>query len=251
MRSTLYQLKGLVCRAFFGRRSVFSNQSRLMDRLSHELRTSLTGIMGYSEFVESSSVEPMINFTGQIIRESSQALARSSNSFFDLYRLESGLISVDCSIFSISDLIRSVIEFHQKQANSLGINILFTASAEATQFNIYSDALIVRQVVDSLVFDAVQTIGVKLVCIDVSINPDRKFINLIIVKLGSHSDKAKIGMLEDFWCNEDYKFKLQEGPGVELALAKAFIYFLKGGAQFRSDSQDSSSLIIYLPSYKK
>lgn len=95
MRFCLSQFKKWLCQSFVCKKSVDQTQSELIERLSHELRTSLTGIVGYSEFVESNATEPMVNFTAKIIRESSHGLARASNAFFDLYRLNLGQVKIE------------------------------------------------------------------------------------------------------------------------------------------------------------
>lgn len=46
------------------RRTPFMSPS-LMSRFSHELRTSLTGIVSYAEFLETGSNESMVSFTAK------------------------------------------------------------------------------------------------------------------------------------------------------------------------------------------
>jgi len=248
MRFCLSRFKAWTSRVFACKSVDSKNQSELMERLSHELRTSLTGIVGYSEFVESSSAEPMVNFTAKIIRESSQGLVRASNSFFDLHRLAQGQIQADCSKFSISELVRSVVRLHQKQAIERDVNLIFTCPAETVLLEIYADTQRVRQVVDALVFGAVQTAGKgKLIHVDVSLDDEKKYIKLMLISLDLSTDRAQIELLKEFWCNERYKFRLQEGPGVELALAKTLIYFLQGSAEYSYVSDELPRLIVKLP----
>jgi signal transduction histidine kinase len=90
MRLFLSRIKDGLMRPFVRNRLSAINQAELMARWSHEMRTSLTGIVGYSEYLESISTEPMVNFTAKIIKESSLGLARASNAFFDLHSIESG-----------------------------------------------------------------------------------------------------------------------------------------------------------------
>ena len=59
----------------------------LMARFSHEIRTQLTGIVGYAEFLEGKTHEPMLNFTAKIIRESGLNLSRITGSYFELNNL--------------------------------------------------------------------------------------------------------------------------------------------------------------------
>lgn len=248
MRLCFPQLKAWVYRTFHCRCLVCNYKSELMNRLSHELRTSLTGIVGYSEFVESSSTEPMVNFTAKIIRESSQDLARASNSFFDLNRLESGEIYLNCTEFSINELVRSVVKIYQRQAIERNVNIFSTCSAESSSLDVYADFQRVGQVIDALVFDAVKVAEKGMsVHVDVSLDDEKRFVKLMIIFLNLSADGFQLKLLKEFWCDENYKFRLQEGPGVELALAKALIYHMHGDVDYHSSSDELPRLIVSLP----
>ena len=72
MQFYLSRLKDwLTCRMPGGGRKRESTE--LMARFSHELRTSLTGIVGYAEYVEKGAGAPMMNFTAKIRRERERA----------------------------------------------------------------------------------------------------------------------------------------------------------------------------------
>ena len=58
-----------------------------MARFSHEFRTYLTGIVGYSEFLENTENQSMTNFTAKIIRESSLNLSKIGAAYFELDKL--------------------------------------------------------------------------------------------------------------------------------------------------------------------
>ena len=248
MRFCCSQIKDWFVHVFSCESRASKFESELMERMSHELRTSLTGVVGYSEFVESTSTEPMINFTAKIIRESSQGLARTSNSFFDLQRLEQGKVKIDCSSFSMSELVRDVVRLSQKHAQEQGVHLVYTCSNDKFVFNMFADEKRVRQVVDALVFGAVQSAGKgKSIHVDVSLVDEMRGLKLMIISSDSVSDAASIGLLKEFWSSDRYKFRLQEGPGVELALAKAMIYFIQGEAEFHSHLNEHSRLVVFLP----
>jgi signal transduction histidine kinase len=245
--------KSLIYRKFICKCGYSQNQSDLMERLSHELRTSLTGIVGYSEFVESSSTEPMVNFTAKIIRESSLNLARASSSFFDLHRLELGQIQIDPSTFSISELIRDVVRIHQKQASEQSVSLTFACTAETFFTEMFSDAKQVRQVVDALIFGAVQSAGKEnAIHVDLSLDEDNNYIKLMLSTVSFSSDESQEELYRKFWNSERYKFKLQAGPGIELALAKALIFILQGRVEYLVIPSEPPRLIVRLPlAYKK
>ena len=242
----LSRLKSWFSRTFS--RGGGQTQSELMERLSHELRTSLTGIVGYSEFLESSSTEPMVNFTAKIIRESSQGLARASISFFDLHLLSQGKIKISCSTFSINELVGDVVRLHQKQAFELNVKLIYTCSKDTFLLEMNTDVQRVRQMVDALIFGAVQSAAKgQSVRVDASVDEAKSYLQLTVFSLDAVTDIAQINLLKEFWCTGPYKFRLQEGPGVELALAKALIYFLQGSAQYRYVTNESPRLIVKLP----
>lgn len=248
MRFGLSKLKSWMFQKLGVRQTMPNKQSELIERLSHELRTSLTGIVGYSEFVESSSTEPMVNFTAKIIRESSQGLSRASNSFFDLYRLELGELKVNCTTFSISALVRDVVREHQRQALEQDVKLAFTCSAETFLFDMYADAFRVRQLIDALVFGGVQSAGKgKSIQVDISLDGDQSHLRFMVISLDSAFNAPQIELAKEFWCNDQYKFRLQEGPGVELALAKSLIYFLQGEVEYRASLEELPRLILTLP----
>jgi K+-sensing histidine kinase KdpD len=244
----LSRAKNWIYLKFKCKRSTSRKQSNLMERLSHELRTSLTGIVGYSEFVESSSAEPMVNFTAKIIRESSLGLARASNSFFDLHRLELGQIQIDPASFNINALVRDVVRIYQKQALNETVSLAFVCSAETSYSEMFSDAQRVHQVVDALVFGAVQFAGKgNSIHVDLSLDEDKSYMKLMLTTVGASSDGSQEELFKKFWNCERYKFRLQAGPGVELALAKALIYFLQGHVEYQVGPNEHPRLIVRLP----
>ena len=222
---------------------------QLIERLSHELRTSLTGIVGYSEFVESTSTEPMINFTAKIIRESSQGLARTSNSFFDLHRLTEGQMILKQSSFSISNLLRDVVRDHQKLALEREVNLYSTCTDETFLLEMNSDEQRVRQVLDALVFAAVQQAGKEQsVHVDVSFDESKNYVQFVLNSSAVVIDQSQINLFKEFWVNTAYTFRLQEGPGVELALVRALIRLMNGYVTYDAFGLDDRiQLVVNLP----
>lgn len=247
MRFCFSQIKNWLIETFSCKRRTLNYQSELIERLSHEMRTSLTGVVGYSEFIESTSTEPMVNFTAKIIRESSQGLVRVSNSFFDLHRLELGQLQLDCGLFSISSLVRDVVRLYQKQAHEQGVSLVF-ACDDALLVDMYADERRVKQVVEALVFGTLQAAKKgQSIHVTMALRQDQHQMKLMINSTGALVDGSQIDLLQDFWSNHLYKFKLQEGPGVELALAKAMIYFLQGKAEYHASHDVSPKLTVTLP----
>lgn len=244
----LSRIKDCLMRPFVRTPLGVIDQAELMARLSHEMRTSLTGIVGYSEFIESTSIEPMVNFTAKIIKESSQGLARVSNSFFDLQSIESGKLKLSNTWFSMRELVRNAIQIHQSLARERDVSLLFTCSDDMFLIEIYADALRVRQVLDALIYGAIQsTRKGESIHIDMMLDSLKTGVKIKMIFLDERVDSAQIELFKQFWGDEAYKFRLQEGPGIEMAMAKSLIYLMQGIAVYRALNRQAPELMVILP----
>lgn len=248
MRLFLSRIKDWLMQSIVRSTAVTMNQAELIARLSHEMRTSLTGIVGYSEFVESTSTEPMVNFTAKIIKESSQGLARTSNAFFDLQSIESSQLKLSSTWFSIHDLVRNTVHLHESMARERDLLLLFTCSDDLLSIEMYADMLRVQQVVDTLVYGAIQSMHKgESIHMDMRLDRLKAGVVITIIYPSIQIDTVQIELLEEFWEGDAYKFRLQEGPGIEMALAKSLIYLMKGIAVYRAANNKNPELMVSLP----
>jgi signal transduction histidine kinase len=223
-------------------------QSELMERVSHELRTSLTGIVGYAEYLEMNSAEPMMNFTANIIRESGLDLARASSSYFDFQYLARGQIRRIESRFFLADVTREVLQKYQVKATQRDVSLAFNCSKAASVQIMNSDVDRLSQVLDALVFDAVQTVDQwGYIRVDLSVSEASKCLIWTLETSVSKGSQLLSDLYEKFWGNDSYHFRLQQGPGVELALAKALIQFLGGQVIYKATADLPSQLVVTFP----
>lgn len=230
---------------FFFRRQMHRLQPELMNRLSHELRTSLTGIVGYAEFLEEGSKDPMMNFTAKIIRESGINLTRTSQSFYDFYALSQNQLQLMQSRFLLSELTRHVLAQCQPFAAEKDTSLVFDCSEAAFEIAIFSDAARISQVLDSLIYQAIQDSSRwSLVKVHLEWNQPKHVLELSVVSSGISVSSEQIDLQTQFWNNDDYQLRLQEGPGVELVLTKALIQYLGGTIHFESSPALPSCWLI-------
>ena len=111
----------------------------LQDRLCHEVRTLLTGIVGYAEFLEADSSVPMVGFTAKIIRESGQALTRINVAYFDLQALKAGRSNINLSNFDLLSLVCKAIDTSQAVAFNSQVHLVFSAESELSHIFTNSD----------------------------------------------------------------------------------------------------------------
>jgi K+-sensing histidine kinase KdpD len=222
----------------------------LMARFSHEFRTHLTGIVGYSEFLESSENEPMTNFTAKIIRESSLSLSKVGAAYFELNKLLNKKFSPKYSNFIFSELVRDVVRQHQMQALQHEISLGYTCSDDVMEKVFNADESRLRQVIDLLIDETVRLLD-KWSILHVVLSVDAKYeVWLLSLEFSDIAAKSsQMTLYKLFWNEFNYKFKLQEGPGVVLAMVKQMLLSMNCDFRLELDRDLSGArLVIAFPS---
>jgi signal transduction histidine kinase len=223
-------------------------QPDLIERLSHEMRTSLTGIVGYAEFIEEGSEPAMVNFTAKIIRESSQDLVRTVQSFVDFYQTEWTEPAKQCSEFSPAQIIHALIRANQLQADQLSLSLIFNCTDEGQLVTMNSNPEQFHKLLQALISGALlaATRG-AMVVVALRVLAKNKCIEVLIHELGGIAKLRQSRLMQQFWNESHYVFKMQEGPGIDMALAKSLVSRLKGRASFQSVKGEGDQLRLVLP----
>lgn len=220
----------------------------LIERLSHEMRTSLTGIVGYAEFIEEGSEPAMVNFTAKIIRESSQDLVRSVQSFVDLYQTVLPASIKQCSEFSPTQIVHALIQTYQVQADQLNLSLIFNCTDEVQLVTMNSNPEHFNKLFQALISGTLlgATRG-AMVVVALRVLARDKCIEVLIHELGGIAKFRQSRLMQQFWNEPHYVFKMQEGPGIDMALVKALVVRLKGRATFQSVKGEGDQLRLVLP----
>ncbi len=130
-------------------------QSDLISEMVHELRTPLTSIVAYSELMLRREIPPAQarGFTETIYQEAMH-LSAMTNGFLELSRLQSGRIRMDMVNFSLTDLVREVLQLLQPQTDERGLTLSATLPDEAVFVN--ADRERIRQVLVNLTSNAIK-----------------------------------------------------------------------------------------------
>ena len=220
----------------------------VIERLSHEVRTSLTGIVGYAEFIEEGSEPALVNFTAKIIRESSQELVRTVQSFVDLYQTVLAPPRPSMREFSPAICLAHVVQESQSLADPLNVNLIVNCSREAQQIKMHSHAQDFTKLLQALITNAL--IGAArgaMVVVALNVLSDDKCVEVLIYDIGGVSKSGQNRLMQQFWNEPRYVFKMQEGPGIAMALAKALVMRLQGKAHFQSVPGEEDQLRLTLP----
>lgn len=194
----------------------------LLANVSHDLRTPLTMIQGYSEVMRDLPGENTPENV-QIIIDETKRLTDLVNDLLDLSRLESGTVKLDPARFNLTESIRTILRRYDKLAD---YSFPFEAGEDVF---VFGDELKISQVIYNLVNNAITYAGEdKTVTLRQTVENGRVRISVSDTGEGIPEDK-----LQDIWeryykVDKEHK-RAQVGTGLGLSIVKNILE-LHGGA---------------------
>lgn len=197
-------------------------RQELLANVSHDLRTPLTMIQGYSEVMRDLPGENTPENV-QIIIDETKRLTNLVNDLLDLSKLESGVVSLDKTRFNLTESIRGILHRYDKLAD---YSFPFFADCDAL---VNADELKISQVVYNLINNAITYAGEdKTVTLRQTVSNGRVRISVSDTGEGIPADKLKDIWERYYKVDKEHK-RAQVGTGLGLSIVKN-ILDMHGGA---------------------
>lgn len=130
-------------------------QKELIANISHDLRTPLTMIRGYSEMMRDIPGENTPE-NAQIVIDETTRLSDLVGDMLDLSKIRAGTRKISPEIFSLTDTVRATMLRYEKLTQKDGYKIEFICSTEAC---VFADRTMMLQVVYNLINNAINYCG--------------------------------------------------------------------------------------------
>jgi signal transduction histidine kinase len=230
-----------------------ANKHHLNDFLasmSHHLRTPLNGVMGYAEYIYSSTREPMIQFTSKIILENSLQMLHLVNGLLDLSKIQEGTLDLSQSDFDIKEMLESVRALHQARADELKIS-LHLQSANNLPSQMRADPYRVRQVLNNLVDKRFELTTSHKAAVTLSVTPSANHL-WVVFSVEDTGKGISPEMQETIFKRQhktDTPFVLRpnEGAGLGLVLSHHLIHLMGGTLNYSTKAGEGSVFFFNLP----
>ena len=126
---------------------------------SHQLRTPLTAIKGYSSMIlEGTYGDTSLKIKGAVdkIFQSAQRLIYIVNDLLDISRIEQGRFQPALEEVKIDNVLRDVVEELKPNADKKSLDLSFSVSVDDAEVKIKADPSKIRQVLTNLVDNAIK-----------------------------------------------------------------------------------------------
>ncbi|KAF1695770.1 hybrid sensor histidine kinase/response regulator [Pseudoxanthomonas jiangsuensis] len=130
-------------------------KSRFLATLGHEVRTPMTGVLGMSELLLDTTLDPRQRSYIESIRRAGEHLLRLVNDALDLARIEAGKLELDDQPFELRALVREVAALMAPVAEQRGLAFHVRVAADAPD-GLRGDPVRIRQILLNLLGNAVK-----------------------------------------------------------------------------------------------
>ncbi len=217
-----------------------------MAAVSHEFKTPLTSILGFTDSLLSGGLEDpdtARSFVEGISRQSDR-LNNLVHDVLTLARLEQGAWEVRPQSVEVRAFAQSLIEEYQPMASGKRVRLVLAASSELT---VVSDPELLRQLLGNLLSNAIRY-NREEGTVSLSVSGDAEMLHLVVEDSGlgiPAEDRQRI--FERFYRIDAHRSRQTGGTGLGLAIVKQLLGVLGGTITIQSSSS-GTRFDIHLPS---
>lgn len=224
-------------------------KTNFLANISHELRTPMVGILGFSKILFELENETELKDYADMINKSGERLMNTLNLLLDMVDIEENTLSVNYSFFDIIGEIKDVLKDFESSAAMK--ELFLKTDFDSNQITVNLDKKIFRQIMKNFIGNAIKFTYKGGVTISVSkILKDNKnciSIKVIDTGVGIPEDKKDI-IWEEFRQASEGLNRSFQGIGLGLPVTKKLVEKINGSVVLENSELNKGSVFtIILP----
>lgn len=228
-------------------RKLLTSREQLISTVSHDLKTPLSTIIGYTELLSNSDLNTKQLYFTKNIKGSSDYISKLIQDLLDFTQIEAGKITIEKIPFSLPDIINEVGNSIQSVYPQKPIQLLLDIDP-ALQQRIVGDPFRLRQILSNIIGNAFKFTEKGFIKVEVKANFETNKITIQIEDSGiGIAEKNQQLIFEEFTQADDKIEKKYGGTGLGLTISKKMTTILGGTLRVKSALGKGSIFEIQIP----
>jgi len=229
-------------------------KSKFIEYMGHEIKSPMNSIYGVLQILNHEASSEKSNKLIEQALFSSKSLICTIDDIIDFSKIESDKLFIEESVFSIKQLLHTLIHDMEHEAQKKDVKLSVSYSSNFSD-GWLGDPVRIRQIILNLILNALKytqdgDIDIHIDIIDSSTN--RKSIKITVSDTGSGMSKEKAASLFN---HIDQGIKLTthlcDGSGIDLLIVEKMVQLMDGSISVGSTKGEGSCFLVILPLIKQ
>lgn len=230
-------------------------KSAFLNNMSHEVRTPLNAIVGFSSIIAKSTHTPeKLKKYSNIISSSSKKLIEIITDVIEISEIQTKQVKPEFTTIEFISFCSNVVSNFEERARDKDIKLFLNINIPYNEYYILSDNGKLKKILQHIIDNAIKfTIQgfVEIKCNLEEIRNNNTLIHISVsdTGIGISEEMQKI-IFEPFRQVKTNMIKEFGGNGLGLSIAKAYLDFLNGSISLKSETNKGTTVHISFPAEK-